>query len=61
MIEDDRTMKRFHVVVKVLLQSLLEVYTSEAANSHIREQILEVVFLSLRTVSWADGIDDKLV
>ena len=33
----------------------------ELVDAHSRELILEVLYLCLRTVSWADGIDNELV
>lgn len=30
-------------------------------DAHGREQILEVLYLCLRTVSWADGIENEIV
>jgi hypothetical protein len=47
--------------VPKILPPLFSVFTNEEVDAHNREQILEVLYLCLRTVSWADGIDNELV
>jgi hypothetical protein len=47
--------------VPKILPALFSAFTNEEVNAHGREQILEVLYLCLRTVSWADGIDNELV
>ena len=62
MIEDERSVKQFHEFVPKILPSLYSAFTNdELVDAHGREQILEVLYYCLRTVSWADGIDNELV
>ena len=61
MIEDEKAMKQFHVYVARILPALFSAFTNDEVTAHGREQILEVFYLCLRTVSWADGIDNELV
>ena len=60
-IEDEVQVKNFHVFVGSIMNALLSAFTSTEIDSHGRELILHILFLSLRCVSWADGIDNKLV
>ena len=61
MIEDERSMKQFHEFVPKILPSLYSAFTNGETDAHGREQILEAFYLCLRTISWADGIDNELV
>ena len=54
-------MKQFHTFVAKLLPALFSTFTNDEVDAHGREQILEVLYLCFRTVSWADGIDNELV
>jgi hypothetical protein len=47
--------------VSRILPSLFSAFTKDEVTAHLREQILEVFYLCLRSVSWADGIDNELV
>jgi len=60
-LEDELSIKQFNEFVPKLLPSLFSAFTNEEVDAHGREQILEVLYLCLRTVSWADGIDNELV
>ena len=60
-IEDEVQIKHFHVHVSTILQSLLSAFTSSEIDVHGRELILQILFMCLRCVSWADGIDNSLV
>lgn len=60
-IEDESAIKQFHEFVSKILPALFSAFTNEEVTAHGREQILEVFYLCLRTVSWADGIDNELV
>ena len=60
-IENEALIKDFHRYVPVLLSSILSAFTNEDITSHGREQLLHIFYLSLRTISWADGIDNELV
>lgn len=44
-----------------VLPALFSAFTNDQVTAHGREQVLEVLYLCLRTVSWADGIDNDLV
>jgi hypothetical protein len=61
LIEVEKDVKLFHQFVPKILPSLFSAFTNEEVDAHGREQILEVFYLCLRTVSWADGIDNELV
>jgi hypothetical protein len=40
---------------------LFSAFTNEEVDVHGRELVLETLYLCLRTISWADGIDNELV
>ena len=61
LIDDERAMKQFHSFVPKILPALFSAFTNDEVNAHGRETILEVFYLCLRTISWADGIDNELV
>ena len=54
-------MKQFHSLVPKILPALFSGFTNDEVTAHGREIILEVFYLCLRTISWADGIDNELV
>ena len=60
-IEDEQAMKQFHAFVPKLLPAFYAAFTCGETDAHGRAQILEAFYLSLRTISWADGIDNDLV
>ena len=61
-IEDEKKVKQFHKFVPHILQGLFSAFTNdELVDMHARELILDVLYYCLRTVSWADGIDNELV
>ena len=43
------------------MNALLSAFANSVIDSHGRELILHILFLNLRCVSWADGIDNLLV
>ena len=45
----------------MLFPELFSAFTSGEVNTKNRERILEILYLALRTLSWADGIDNLLV
>lgn len=61
LLEDENAIRLFHKFVPMMLPTLFSAFTNEEIDAHGREQILEVFYLCLRTVSWADGIDNELV
>jgi len=61
MIEDEAMIKRFNIYVPVILRAILSAFTNEELGSHGREQVLQIFYGCLRTISWADGIDNELV
>lgn len=60
-VEDEQAMKQFHSFVPRLLPAFYAAFTSGETDAHGRAQILEAFYLCLRTISWADGIDNDLV
>jgi hypothetical protein len=60
-IEDETAMKQFHTFVPKILPSLYSAFTNSETDAHGRDQILDAFYLCLRTISWADGIDNELV
>ena len=55
-------MKQFNEYLPKLLPPLQSAFMNdELVDAHGREQILEVLYYCLRTVSWADGIDNEIV
>ncbi len=61
-IEDERLVKLFHTFVPKILPALQSAFMNdELVDAHGREQILEVLYFCLRTVSWADGIENDIV
>ena len=61
LIDDERAMRQFHSLVPKILPALFSAFTNDEVTAHGRESILEVFYLCLRTISWADGIDNELV
>jgi hypothetical protein len=60
-VEDEVALKDFYEYVPPILSSILSAFTNDEIGSHGREQILHVFYLCLRTISWADGIDNELI
>ena len=60
-IDDEYNIKYFHTQVSKILPVLFSAFTSDDVDAKGREKILHVLYLCLRTVSWADGIDNELV
>ena len=54
-------MRELSYSVAKILPNLFSAFTNDDVDAHGRELVLEVLFLCLRTVSWADGIDNELV
>ena len=60
-IEDENRGKDLHEHLPVILSAILSAFTNEEIGSHGREQVLHIFYLCLRTISWADGIDNELI
>jgi len=60
-IEDVDAVKEFHEYLPPILSSILSAFTNEEIGSHGREQVLHILYLCLRCISWADGIDNELI
>lgn len=60
-IDDEQAMRSFHIFVPKILPALYVAFTNGETDAHGRDQILECFYLCLRTISWADGIDNELV
>ena len=48
-------------MVPIVLPSLFEAFTNEEIGVHGREQILNLFYMLIRLVAWADGRDNELV
>ena len=48
-------------MVPVVLPSLFEAFTNAEMGAHSREQILDLFYMLIRLVAWADGRDNELV
>ena len=54
--------RSMHALVPMALPSLFEAFTNdEEIGVHGREQILNLFYLLIRMVAWADGRDNELV
>lgn len=61
MLQEEQAMKQFSEFVPKILPNLFSAFTNDEVDAHGRELVLETLYLCLRTVSWADGIDNELV
>ena len=59
--DDQQRVKEANFLVPVLLPALYEAFTADEIGQKGREQILQIVFLLIRSIAWADGIDNELV
>ena len=53
--------KILHHLVPVSLPALFETFTNEEIGVPEREQILNLFYMLIRLVAWADGRDNELV
>ena len=53
--------EKYHVIVSKVLENLFAAFTSSQSDSKIHEKWFEVYYRCLRCVSWADGIDNKIM
>lgn len=60
-IEQEAIIKEFYQYVPPILSAILSAFTNDEITSHGREQLLHIFYLCLRTISWADGIDNELI
>jgi hypothetical protein len=60
-LEDEKALQEFTQFVPQILPALFSAFTNDEVDAHGRELVLEDLYLCLRTVSWADGIDNQLV
>lgn len=60
-IEEEAVFKEFYEYVPPILSAILSAFTNDEITSHGREQLLQIFYLCLRTISWADGIDNELI
>lgn len=61
-IEDERSIKQFSLFVPKILPALFSTFTNDTdVDAKGREKVLQLFYLCLRTVSWADGLDNQLV
>lgn len=50
-----------HQLVPIALPALFETFTNEEIGVPEREQILNLFYMLIRLVAWADGRDNELV
>ena len=50
-----------HPLVSITFPSLFEAFTNEDIGVSGREQILNLFYMLIRLVAWADGRDNELV
>ena len=50
-----------HPIVGATFPSLFEAFTNEEIGVNGREQILNLFYMLIRLVAWADGRDNELV
>jgi hypothetical protein len=60
-VEDENRGKDFHEYLPGILSAILSAFTNEEIGTHGREQVLNILYLCLRSISWADGIDNDLI
>ena len=48
-------------IVPVLMPLLLETFTSEEITARDRSHILHLLYIMIRGIAWADGLDNELV
>ncbi len=60
-VDEEESMKKFAPFVPKILPALFSAFTNDDVTAKGREKVLQVLHLCLRTVSWADGIDNDLV
>lgn len=60
-LEDDNRGKNLSNFLPSILQAILSAFTNEEIGSHGREQVLHILYLCLRSISWADGIENELI
>lgn len=52
---------RFTALVGKILPNLFSAFTNPDADSKIREKCLEIYYMCLNAVSWADGVDPDAI
>ena len=53
--------EKYHTIVNKVLENLFSAFTNPDSDSKIREKCLQIYYQCLRCVSWADGIDEKVI
>lgn len=53
--------RSMHPLVPVMFPSLFEAFTNEEIGVSGREQILNLFYMLIRLIAWADGCDNELV
>lgn len=63
MVEDELLVKKFYVHAPIVLKTLQDRYQKARSAGKYRtmEKVLYTVYLCLRCLSWADGLDNELV
>ena len=58
---DPTVARSMHLLVPVMFPSLFEAFTNEEIGVSGREQILNLFYMLIRLIAWADGCDNELV
>jgi hypothetical protein len=53
--------EKYSAIINKVLENLFSAFTNSEADGKIREKWLQLYYQWLRWVSWADGIDDKVI
>jgi hypothetical protein len=53
--------EKYSAIINKVLENLFSAFTNSDADGKIREKWLQLYYQWLRWVSWADGIDDKII
>jgi hypothetical protein len=53
--------EKYSAIINKVLENLFSAFTNSDADGKIREKWLQLYYQWLRWVSWADGIDDKVI
>lgn len=60
--QDQELIKRLYPkIVPMLLPMLLETFTSEEISARDRSHILHLLYIMIRGIAWADGLENELV
>ena len=63
MVEDELLVKKFYIHAPLIMKIMQDQYLKarNSNNTRTMEKVLYVIYLCLRCLSWADGLDNELV